>query len=128
VNCCNFDRVLAKVILSPVDSFACGVRYLLSTYPILAIFTAMDSPHTPEQDEVLKEPGTDERNEYFWHLDHRRLDESMKAVSDAHCITSRTGRRWRREREEYGTPSKWRMRKYKAHFDNRKLSRPPRIA
>ncbi|KAF2832614.1 hypothetical protein CC86DRAFT_91985 [Ophiobolus disseminans] len=86
----------------------------------------MDSPKTPEQKEILKEPDTEERSHYFWHFDHRSPGESMAAVAAAHGIDEKTGRRWRQDRAQFGDAR--RVRKRKAAEKGHKLGRKFRVA
>jgi hypothetical protein len=62
----------------------------------------MDAPSTPVQDRVLREPDTAERSVYFWLLDNKQPREKLKTIADAHGLSERTARRWRKEREQYG--------------------------
>jgi hypothetical protein len=62
----------------------------------------MESPHTAESDASLKEATTPERNAYFWHVDNKCKEETMKSIAADHGIKTTTGRKWRRERKEHG--------------------------
>lgn len=85
----------------------------------------MERPCTPKQDTILKVPDTEERSHYFWHFDHRRPDETMREIADAHGISERTGLRWRQERDRWGDGR--RTRKRKAEDLGHKLGRPFRV-
>ncbi|KAF2825118.1 hypothetical protein CC86DRAFT_407352 [Ophiobolus disseminans] len=87
---------------------------------------AYESPHTPIQDEILTIPDTEEQSHYFWHYDHRRHDETLQEVADAHGISERTGLRWRQEREQFSNGR--RTRKQKAQQKGHKLGRPYRVS
>jgi hypothetical protein len=88
----------------------------------------MAPPHTPPQSRSKKVPNSATRTEYFWHFDHRRDDETMASVAQAHGITECTARRWRKERELLGaSPSKKRTRRFKAQKKGQKLGRPYRV-
>jgi hypothetical protein len=91
------------------------------------IFDVMESPHTAEPNASLKEATTPERNAYFWHVDNKCKEETMKSIAADHGIRTTTGRKWRRERKEYGTPSSYCMRKFKSHFQETKLGHPLKI-
>ncbi|KAH8727819.1 hypothetical protein GQ44DRAFT_71268 [Phaeosphaeriaceae sp. PMI808] len=86
----------------------------------------MDSPKTPEQDDILLIPDTEERAHYFWHFDHRGPDETMADVSAAHGIDEATGRRWRQDRAQFGDAR--RVRKRKAAEKGHKHGRPWRVS
>ncbi|KAF2820536.1 hypothetical protein CC86DRAFT_411837 [Ophiobolus disseminans] len=86
----------------------------------------MDSPKTPEQDEILTVPDTEERAHYFWHFNHRGPSESMAAIAAAHGISARTGQRWRTERTKFDDAR--RVRKRKAAAKHYKLGRPWRVS
>lgn len=92
------------------------------------IFGAMESPHTPEPDAMLKEATTPERSACFWHVDNRGLDETMKSIAEAHGIRTSTGKRWKKQRRDFGTPGTHRIRKFNAHFKKNKLGRPYKIS
>lgn len=87
---------------------------------------ANGSPYTPEQDEILTIPDTEERSHYFWHVDNRRDDETLEDVANAHGISRRTGQRWRQEREHFGDGR--RVRKRKAEEKGQKLGKPFRVS
>ncbi|KAF2820780.1 hypothetical protein CC86DRAFT_111884 [Ophiobolus disseminans] len=82
-------------------------------------------PCTPVQDEILTVPDTEERAHYFWHYDHRRNDETLQEIADAHGISRRMGQRWREEREQFDNGRC--TRKQKAEEKGTKLGRPWRV-
>ena len=86
----------------------------------------MESPKTPEQDPILKEPCTEERAAYKWHVEHRRHDETLEDVAAAHGINRRTGQRWRKEFAHFGDCR--RVRKKKAKEKGTKLGRKWTVA
>jgi hypothetical protein len=86
----------------------------------------MDSPRTPEQDNILLVPDTEERAHFFWHVDTRRPDETMASICAAHGIGTATGYRWRQERAQFGDGR--RVRKRKAAQKGHKLGRPWRCS
>jgi transposase len=80
----------------------------------------MGSPTTPVQDCSFKVPDTKERSAYFWHCDNRR-NASAQEVANAHGISKRTGKRWRRKRVH--CQNYRRVRKRKAEEKDQKLGR-----
>jgi hypothetical protein len=83
-----------------------------------------DALRTPERSPPRVEPDTVTRCEYFYHVDHLKDGETMKMIADEHGIEERTGRRWRKERRELGSPiAKRRVRKAKAEILGHTLGR-----
>jgi hypothetical protein len=85
----------------------------------------MERPCTPQQDEILKVPDTEERAHFFWHVDTRREGETMASICASHGIGTATGYRWRRDRARFGDGR--RVRKRKAAAKGQKLGQPWRV-
>ena len=81
-----------------------------------------ERPKTPVQDDVLKDPNSEERAAYLWHANHRHDGERLVDVAAQHGIDPTTGLHWRKE-EAYFRDSR-RTRKRKAKEIDHKLGRP----